>query len=350
MNKIWIVPIERIPTRYTTHWYEYVPKQMQANIDNFIIEQIDIGYDTLSNNTPGAFFNFADTMKFKSKQAEVIASLFSDGKIKSGDVFLYTDYWNPTAHNVRYMADLLGIKIKLVGICHAGAWDPADILGQTFKDKQWSYSLEKSLDALYDVKIFATQFSKSLYEKTFGVSDNNIATGFPMEYYTDILPNVSMSEKEDIVLFPHRKSPEKHLDLFNAVATRLPQYKFLVALDETKNKEEYHELLYKSKLCFSASLQETLGISIGIEALMCGCDVIVPDRLSYKEMFFDDFKYPSNIANDVIYTQEDVDYLVNLIDSRMKNPTPRDKIFEQREHNFTNYFTGTKFYNVMNSL
>jgi hypothetical protein len=51
-------------------------------------------------------------------------------------------------------------------------------------------------------------------------------------------------------------------------------------------------MLNQSKIVFSANLQETLGISC-YEALCVGAVPMVPDRLSYTEMYSDAFKYPS---------------------------------------------------------
>jgi hypothetical protein len=49
-------------------------------------------------------------------------------------------------------------------------------------------------------------------------------------------------------------------------------------------KEEYHTLLGESKMVFSANLQETLGISC-YEGAVVGAIPLVPDRLSYTEMY-----------------------------------------------------------------
>ena len=45
-------------------------------------------------------------------------------------------------------------------------------------------------------------------------------------------------------------------------------------------------------MVFSANLQETLGISC-YEGALVDAIPMVPDRLSYKEMYYDTFKYPS---------------------------------------------------------
>ena len=55
---------------------------------------------------------------------------------------------------------------------------------------------------------------------------------------------------------------------------------------------QYHKLLESAKIVFSANLQETLGISC-YEGALAGALPMVPDRLSYSEMYVDDFKYPS---------------------------------------------------------
>ena len=62
--------------------------------------------------------------------------------------------------------------------------------------------------------------------------------------------------------------------------------------DTQLTKHEYHTLLGEAKMVFSANLQETLGIS-WYEGAVVGAIPMVPDRLSYSEMAFDLFKYPS---------------------------------------------------------
>jgi hypothetical protein len=51
-------------------------------------------------------------------------------------------------------------------------------------------------------------------------------------------------------------------------------------------------LLGEAKLVFSANLQETLGISC-YEGAVVDAIPMVPNRLSYTEMYLDAFKYPS---------------------------------------------------------
>jgi hypothetical protein len=73
----------------------------------------------------------------------------------------------------------------------------------------------------------------------------------------------------------------------------LPQYEFVVCQDQQLTKNEYHNLLGEAKMVFSANLQETLGISC-YEGAVVDAIPMVPDRLSYSEMYYDTFKYPSD--------------------------------------------------------
>jgi hypothetical protein len=111
-----------------------------------------------------------------------------------------------------------------------------------------------------------------------------------MEYLKD---TIYEGDKEDIILFPHRISVEKQPELFRELAKRNPQYKWIMCQEENLTKAEYHELLSKAKIVFSANLQETLGISC-YEGALAGALPLVPDRLSYSEMYTDAFTYPSD--------------------------------------------------------
>jgi hypothetical protein len=72
----------------------------------------------------------------------------------------------------------------------------------------------------------------------------------------------------------------------------LPQYEWVVCQEQKLTKDEYHKLLGEAKIVFSANLQETLGISM-YEGCLVDAIPMVPDRLSYSEMYEPIFKYPS---------------------------------------------------------
>ena len=122
--------------------------------------------------------------------------------------------------------------------------------------------------------------------------DKIVRTGWPMEYMENtFLPYKNMS-KRDLILFPHRLAPEKQVEIFRDLAESMPEYEWIVCQDQTLTKDQYHQLLGQAKIVFSANLQETLGISM-YEGAIVNCVPLVPDRLSYTEMYSSIFKYPS---------------------------------------------------------
>jgi len=125
-----------------------------------------------------------------------------------------------------------------------------------------------------------------------GLNPKIVRTGWPMEYMNDTLLDYKNMPKRDLILFPHRIAPEKQVEIFRDLKEQLPQYEFVVCQDQQLTKNEYHNLLGEAKLVFSANLQETLGISC-YEGAVVDAIPLVPDRLSYTEMYYEGFKYPS---------------------------------------------------------
>ena len=322
---IYIVPIEPIDTRYTRQWYDHIPKLLDARgADVTIIE----GDDVPAAPTPGAFLDFGATNIYKSSQLMIIAQMFREGKIQDGDKFLYTDAWNPTVIQLRYMAELLGKKIEIHGMWHAGSYDPQDFLGRLIGDTPWVRNAEYSMFHCYDYNWFATRFHVNMFacnlldiEALFEEDEAEALmyaypgvriTGWPMEYMKDVMAPFQRTPKKNKIIFPHRIAPEKQVDIFRDLAATMPEYEWVVAQDQQLTKDEYHQHLAESRVVFSANLQETLGISM-YEGALLGAYPLVPDRLSYTEMWEGGCRYPSSWTKDWNSYQQHKDLLVDYI-------------------------------------
>ena len=183
---VYIVDIEAVDTRYTSQWKKHLPTQlaMATGLDVKVIS----GGEVPQATTPGAFLNFGGTNVYKSKQLEQLGGLFCDGKISDGDYFLYTDAWNPTVIQLRYMASLLGTDITIGGMWHAGSYDPQDFLGRLIGDAPWVRHAEQSMYECYDHNFFATQFHIDLFKQSFKTDASKMyRVGWPMEYMFDTL-------------------------------------------------------------------------------------------------------------------------------------------------------------------
>jgi glycosyltransferase involved in cell wall biosynthesis len=246
------------------------------------------------------------------------------------------------------MAELLGIKVKIHALWHAGSYDPHDFLGRLIGDAPWVRHAEKAFFEAVDYNYFATDFHIELFtfnlykvrKDTFG--DKIVRSGWPMEYMAKTLKPYAGLPKRDLILFPHRIAPEKQVNIFRNLAKELPEYEFVVCQDRELTKEEYHTLLGESKIVFSANLQETLGISC-YEGMLVGAIPMVPDRLSYKEMYGSLFKYPSEWTESWDSYHEHKEDLKARIREHMENFTARhDFVRSNAEHLTQEFFSATK--------
>jgi hypothetical protein len=305
---VFLVDLEAVDTRYTGQWKTHVPDLIEKA--GHAVTVIQGPTDIPNATTPGAFLNFGGTNIYKARQVEEIARLFTSGKIVDGDHFLFTDAWHPGIINLKYMAELLGIKVKIHALWHAGSYDPQDFLGRLIGDADWVRHSEKAFFHAIDYNYFATDFHIDMF--CFNLfkcprwmfEDKILRTGWPMEYMPGVLEPYKNLPKRDLILFPHRIAPEKQVEIFRDLAQALPQYEFIVCQDQQLTKDEYHTLLGQAKIVFSANLQETLGISC-YEGALVDAVPLVPDRLSYSEMYTGILKYPS------VYTESWDSYLAH---------------------------------------
>jgi hypothetical protein len=252
--------------------------------------------------------------------------LFTKGHIKAGDHIIFTDAWHPGIINVKYMSELLNIPVVTHGLWHAGSYDPNDFLGRLVGDKPWIRHAEQSMIAAYNHNWIATAAHFDLMRKTYDVYLNPTfnRTGWPMEYTHNMIAPKLWAKKENIIVFPHRIAPEKRLDLFQDLASRpeLKHYQFCVAMEMNLTKTEYHELLQRSKFAVSFADQETLGISM-YESACAGACPLVPNRLSYTEMYDPMFKQADTIDNAVQtilkYEQRDLSEPIAQLVNKLHN-------------------------------
>jgi hypothetical protein len=356
---VYIVDIEAVDTRYTKQWKEHLPNQLAKHADDVVVIS---GGEVPQATTPGAFLNFGGTNIYKSKQLETIGEMFCNGEINNGDYFLYTDAWNPTVIQLKYMAELLGVDIRIGGLWHAGSYDPHDFLGRLIGDKPWVRRAEQSMFHTYDDNYFATEFHAKIFAENlmqfkgmFGMSpvewfveqDNVTIVGWPMEYLRDTMLPYKNMKKRDTIVFPHRLAPEKQLDIFKDLQQELPEYEFIVCQEQELTKNEYHNILGEAKIVFSANLQETLGIS-AYEAMLVGAIPMVPDRLSYTEMYDEEFKYPSEWTESWDSYTKNKSKVVERIRKYMQNYKNYNNYLNSNAVSLhENFFSGSKLYKTI---
>lgn len=344
---IFLIDLESVETRYTGQWKAHVPELLRKTGHEVVV--ISGPTDIPAATTPGAFLNFGGTNVYKANQVENFSRLFCSGAVSPGDHFLFTDAWHPGIINLKYMSELLQIPVTIHALWHAGSYDPQDFLGRLIGDAPWVRHTEKAFFNAIDHNYFATQFHIDLFcdellcttaeEINKRQPGKIVQTGWPMEYMEGLLTPYMNMTKRNLILFPHRIAPEKQVEIFRDLAQWLPQYEFVVCQDQQLTKNEYHNLLGEAKIVFSANLQETLGISC-YEGALVDAIPMVPDRLSYTEMYYDVYKYPSEWTIDWDHYVANRQSLCHTIIQHMDNyrtrlPKLRDQALDLTEKFFS---------------
>jgi hypothetical protein len=286
--KIINVPIESLEDRYSADWNRW--------FDDYIVKN-NLGGSTLTiYPTPlrdkikeGDFLDIVGTNYFKSKQIAEICERVDCGHIPRDEkvVFLIQDGWFPI-EQLAYLRDMLGCHYwKFVGIFHAGTYSKWDLTARSHM-YTWGEDLENSWFKIYDKIIVGSWHHKSLLRETRKVPIHKIKI---IPWHVEV-PKLDITKKENIVVFPHRLNVEKQPDLFLEIidSCNMEGWTFRLSANECKTKQEYYQLLAKSKIAVSLGLEELFGIAM-VEATLLGCIPLVPDAFSYKEMYSGPCRY-----------------------------------------------------------
>lgn len=289
------LPIEPLEERYSKDWYNWTTfylKELESTFDNF--SWICYCPPTYKEIEQGSFLDCIHTNDFKAKQLQEVISWIEDNKHKdlSDTVIYLQDGWYPGIEMLAYIRDAMDMKFKIAACFHAGTWDEKDFISQRGMGR-WAKGLERSWLSLYDIIFVATEFHKELIMRSGSIPIpydwNKIqVTGFPI--HRPNVPIKSIGYRSGIV-FPHRLDPEKRPDYFDRLRTEIEGLgPFIKTKDVCNFKKDYYEELARAKYAVSFAEQETWGIAMQ-EAVMLGCIPIVPNRLSYEEMYPDIFQY-----------------------------------------------------------
>lgn len=282
------IPIEPLEERYSAQWIKWFDQEFKEHC----IDCVNIMGETLTDTIEtGSFLDVCGTNYYKASQLMKISRMIHNEEITDGDILLFHDLWFPGLEMIAYMRDGMGLSnLHIAGIIHAGTYDPYDFLYKQGMS-HWGKKLEESWFRIIDQVFVATKFHKRLLVNSRDIDPKKVhITGLPIYYY----PPVKPVEKENIVVFPHRLDSEKNPNLFDMMTQELARgdWRFIKSKNVCKNKQEYFDLLHKSKIAVSFADQETWGIAQQ-EALFAGCFPVVPNRLSYSEMYPPIFQYAS---------------------------------------------------------
>lgn len=330
-----LLPIEPLEERYSKQWLDWTLEYFNSSGRYGHLSHKDLTYDVLLPESyesikNGQFLDCIQTNAFKAKQLQMAIDWISkqDERVLRSPqtVFLLHDGWFPGIEMLAYIRSAMGYNFRIAACLHAGTWDTHDFIFRSGMSV-WARGIETSWMAIYDHIFVATEFHKTLMQRS-GVFANPLAapisvTGFPIfSPVGEPTPRLTQlgvkspssyaevkTERKDLVVFPHRTAPEKRTALFEILAERaakvpeLRHLKFVQTKVECNSddpkiaKAQYYDLLQSARYAVSFATQETWGIAMQ-ESVMCGCMPIVPDRLSYQEMYPPCFRIPDSLSLD----------------------------------------------------
>jgi hypothetical protein len=290
------VPIEPIANRYTIQWREWFDRGFQAHCDGDDLYQTidgDCGVE-LEQPSKADFMNPVSTSVFKAQQGSLLIRMIRlvsgalDPDLTRAEnkiiVFLH-DLYHPVVSQLVYLREVAKLPIKITGVVHAASYVPHDTLAA---HAEWSEFLEIVWFGYADTIIVATRYNKGLLEERVVLPRSQVKVcPFPVS-----LGFGGVDVKLDQIVFPHRLAPEKQPEQFDGLVAAFPHDVGIKTMEQCSSKLEYHAVLAQSKVAFSAALEETFGIAM-VEATCRGCIPLVPDRLSYQEMYPAEYRYRS---------------------------------------------------------
>lgn len=306
MNTIILnIPIEPLEERYSTQWDKWFT-------DEFLLSNVPLGYNTIYGKktsgkiNKGSFLDVIETNQYKNDQLRQILNYLKTYDDSYKLVIFFHDLWFPGLEIIAYIRDGLGLKnLHICGCLHAGSYDEFDFLNKQGMTS-WAMFMELGwFNHVVDKIFVATEYHKRvLCDKRVTNPDQIVVTGFPIYDEFKKPSNRDLSQKIPVVVFPHRLDSEKNPQLFDELKKFNDDICYIKTKDICKTKQEYYNILNSADIAVSFADQETWGIAMQ-EALICGCFVVCPNRLSYKEMYHEKFLYNTfeqcvNLVDDIL--------------------------------------------------
>ena len=308
-SKLWYLPLEQLDERYTGMLYDHT-------INKF--EEFGVNYEVIEGETlttevdTGQVLDAESRNYYAMEQIQTLLEKIKSGEVEDGDVVFNQDFWHMGILSLAYSQALRdNLDLGVYGFVCSGSFEEWDFINQQGMSP-WAEPLEKAWTEAYDGLFVA---NVRMQDMIMNVAENPgkiHITGLPLsqEWIYDRVEPKPSSQKEDIVVFPHRWDKEKDPEMFNRLAhvTERDDVRFVHTTGRTGSigngpephedvevirnpdgKEEYYELLSRAKVVFSSALQDTVGNAM-FEAINLGCTPVVPEG-QYDEYIPPQFRY-----------------------------------------------------------
>jgi glycosyltransferase involved in cell wall biosynthesis len=361
---LWVIPLEPLEERYTDQWYRWFKDRCDSLSINYQYIDGDILTETVE---VGKVLDASGTIYYKASQIKKISMLFKHGKISDGDTFFLFDGQFPGVESIKYMATLYNLKVKVCCYFHAGSYTKEDF---TVPMKNWLKFFELAWLNYYDLVFVGTDYhaDRLLTSRMSFLEKDNIVTTGTMYNSSEVrkFRSIDASEKFETptIIFASRFDIEKRPGVLLDLVIQRSEYNFIITTSRKKltnnlelielseklkkfdnveiyegiSKDRYYELMSKSHVYLSTSIEENFGICT-LEALTLGTSPLLRAGLSNSELVRNESMFLYNDDSDILVsldclinygTEFDFQYLYSKYDKSIDTMLERMNVLDYR--------------------
>ena len=320
MRKLFYMGLEPYEGRYTLQlqdWNEAVFKKRN-------IEYILVPGETLDDSkaiVTGQVLDAHGRSYFGMSQIMNLVKMMREGDVTAEDVIFFEDMFQPGIESLPYIMDQVPatMRPKVYVRCLAQTIDPDDFV-HVWGMYPWMSKYEKMVDAFVDGVICASEEMVANLHVA-GWKANKYVTGLPFgkeEVQSRVKDIVPFDKRTKRVVFAARwdqeKQPNFYMDLIETylkewdqeveffilsggklrsnndeyiARTKQMSQDGLLRVQENLSKDEYYEILSKSRVLFNCALQDWVSNTVS-EADALFTNVLYPAYRSFPETFGND--------------------------------------------------------------
>lgn len=347
-NTLWYFGLESVKGRYTQQLSEeWMPYSFErSRPGDWEVVSIP-GKTSTDEILVGQVLDGCGRSLYSLSQCQNFIKLISEGKVKSGDILYFQDFWTPGIEGIFYSLEMYNIQTRNYAMLHAQSVDEYDFM---HKMRHWARYFELGIDKKMTAIFVGSQIHKNqLREAGFESTIHVLSLPFGRTIELNKKDrNDLMNNKKNQVVFASRFDFEKNPLFMLSVAERFLENhknwewilvagtseirsndKFVVdkilELEKTNprfrikkniSKETFYDVLAESKIQFNSSLQDYVSWIL-LEAATFKCDVVYPNFRSFPEI----------LPESKLYQAFNAESALKKLDESVINNTSEDIFF-----------------------
>ncbi len=289
---------------------------VSAKKKNVHFETVNLRNGTLES------FSLDNPLEYSQDCIRIISQLLDF--IKEGDKILFLDAFFPGIDILEYYLRGNQISVLKIALLHGSSFIEDDI----YQKDTWLQYFEKAWYQIFDKLISPSKYFIGFLPTEFHSKIQVIPWGLNKA----LIPEFNLKTID--VIYPHRFTMDKGIDIFYEIAYKMPHVNFLVTGFNTELKDLYPielsliqnriealnnvffskmendmqhlNTLRNSKIVLSTARQEGFGFAV-FKSIQCGCLPVLPNRCCYPEYFPLDYLYNT------------IDKAIEMINDRLEN-------------------------------